>query len=82
VLSKILQKKMKQTTGKKGETRADVTVKKLLRMMKQFYDLSIDTLFSFKSKRFRKNQELFLKCTDNFVKKYIRNDFLKLFNIN
>jgi len=73
---------MKQTSGKKGETRADVTVKKLLRMMKQFYDQKMDKLFSFKSKRFRKNQELFLKFTDNFVKKFIRNDFLKLLNIN
>ena len=66
---------------KEETTRADVNVKKILRMTKQFYSHSIDALYHFKSKQFRKNQRLFLKFTDKFVKKNIRNDFLKLFNI-
>ena len=82
VLGQMLEKKLKQTPGKDAETsRKDVIVKKLLRMMKQFYDLSIDAVYKYKSKKSRKNKDLFLKFTDDFVKKNIRSKFLRIFKI-
>jgi hypothetical protein len=83
VLGQMLEKKLKQTPGKCSETnRKDVIVKKLLRMMKHYYDLCIDAVYKYKSKRSRKNKDLFLKFTDDFVKKNVRTKFLRIFKIS
>lgn len=83
IVCNILQQRLKPRNERKPETnRADVTVKKILRMMKHFFDLSINNLFNYKAKRSGKSLQLFLKYTDDFVKKNIRNEFFELFKVS
>jgi len=82
ILCSILQQRLKPRDERKPETtRADVTVKKILRMMKHFYDLSINSIFNYKQKRSGKSVQQFLKYTDDFAKKNMRSDYFKLFGV-
>jgi hypothetical protein len=63
---------------KESVARADVTVKKILRTSRYFYDLKLDSELHYKSKR-NKTRQRFLVYTDFLVEKYFDKDIMKLF---
>jgi hypothetical protein len=58
--------------------RADVTVKKILRTCRYFYDLKLNELSHYKAKRNRTRSK-FLVYTDFYVDKDFDKDILRLF---
>lgn len=58
--------------------RADVTVKKILRTSRYFYDLKLDSELHYKQKR-NKSKQRFLMYSDFLVEKYFDKDIMRLF---
>jgi hypothetical protein len=63
---------------KTSNARADVTIKKILRCGRYFYDLKFDREVKYKAKR-NKNKQRFLVLTDYFVEKFFDKDMRNLF---
>lgn len=79
LLIQILCARIKPTKIKKESVaRADVTVKKILRTGRYFYDLKLDGELHYKAKR-NKAKQRFLTYTDFLVEKYFDKEIMKLF---
>lgn len=82
LLIQILCQRIKPTKIKaQSVARADVTVKKILRVSRYFYDLWLDRETHYKGKRY-KHRSRFLLYTDYLVDKHIDKEILKLFGFS
>lgn len=61
-----------------SKARADVTVKKILRTQRYFYDQQLDNEVKYKQKRNKRSQS-FVALTDYLVDKYFDKEIIKLF---
>ena len=79
LLIQILCQRIKPTkVHEKSVARADVTVKKILRTSRYFFDLKLDEESHYKSKR-NKTRSRFLVYTDYIVEKDFDKEITKLF---